>query len=401
MSRGEDFLDSAPETIYLDGNSLGRPPRSTAAALAHTVAHEWGRELVDAWEHWIDLPRSLGDTLARELLGAPPGSVVLSDSTTVNFYKLACAALDARPSRDVIVTDRGNFPTNRYVVQGLAAARGGRVRWIDGDSVHGPSVSDVAAAIGPDTALVTLSHVAYRSAAIADMAGVNQVALDAGALTLWDLSHSVGAIPIDLAGTGCDLAVGCTYKYLNGGPGSPAFLFVRPEHQAELRPPIWGWFGQRDQFAMGQDYEPMEDIGRFLAGTPPVIALVATASGVRSVTDIGIQVLRERSVALTEQLIAETDRHLGRLGFRVGSPRDWAHRGGHVLLRHADARRISIAMRRFAGVVGDFRAPDGLRLAPVAAYVTSDQVSEAVRRIAELVGSGRHETVDPSRTRVS
>lgn len=395
------FFDTAPSMIYLDGNSLGRMPAATAAAVGQVIAREWGGELIEGWEHWIGLPARLGDTLASELLGAPPGSVVVSDSTTVNLYKLAVAALDARPARSVIVTDRGNFPTDCYVVQGLAQARGLRVRWLECDAIEGPSVDDVAASLDERTALLTLSQVAYQSAAIADMAAINQLAHEAGALTLWDLSHSVGAIPIELADSGCDLAVGCTYKYLNGGPGSPAFLFVRPELQAQLRQPIWGWFGQREQFAMGPEYDPVNGIARFTVGTPSIVALAATAAGVASIVDIGIETLHARSIELSELLIKEADEHLAPHGFELGSPRDSGRRGGHVLLRHPQAEQISLAIRRRAQVVGDFRRPDGLRLAPAPAYITADQVIEAVRRIAEVVGSGQHLEVNPHAVQVT
>jgi len=398
---GEAFVDSYPDVIYLDGNSLGRLPSGTAEAVAQVVEREWGGELVEAWEHWIDVPRQIGDALATDLLGAPLGSVVVSDSTTVNFYKLVVAALDQHPERNVIVTDRENFPTDRYVLQGLTAARGCKVRWLHTDLAQGPRPADVAAAVDVDTALVTLSHVDYRSAAIADMSAINTTAHAAGALVLWDLSHSAGAIPIELTADATDLAVGCTYKYLNGGPGSPAFLFVSPALQTELTQPIWGWFGQQAQFAMGFDYDPVSDIGRFQTGSPPVLGLAACAAGVRSITQIGIDVLRQRSIKLTERLIAEADMHLTPLGFTLGSPRDAVVRGGHVLLRHPDAFRISVAIRRFAKVVGDFRRPDGLRLAPVAAYVTEAQVVEAIQRIARVVGTRRHESLEPAGARVT
>ena len=398
---GEAFIDSYPDVIYLDGNSLGRLPSGTAEAVAQVVEREWGGELVEAWEHWIDVPRQIGDALATDLLGAPPGSVVVSDSTTVNFYKLVVAALDQHPERNVIVTDRTNFPTDRYVLQGLTAARGCEVRWLDTDLAQGPRPADVAAAVDVDTALVTLSHVDYRSAAIADMSAINTTAHAAGALVLWDLSHSAGAIPIELTADATDLAVGCTYKYLNGGPGSPAFLFVSPALQTGLTQPIWGWFGQQAQFAMGFDYDPARDIGRFQTGSPPVLGLAACAVGVRSITQIGIDVLRQRSIKLTERLIAEADVHLTPLGFTLGSPRNAAVRGGHVLLQHPDAFRISVAMRRFAKVIGDFRRPDGLRLAPVAAYVTEAQVVEAIQRIAVVVRTRRHENLEPSGARVT
>ena len=401
MSEARGFVDADPSTIYLDGNSLGRLPQATLSALERTVCEEWGTELIDAWEHWVGLPQRIGDLLARTVLGAAEGSVIVSDSTTVNFYKLACAALDARPGRHTIVTDRQNFPTDRYVLEGIAAARGADIRWIDSDPVYGPSVDDVREVIDERTALVTFSHVAYRSAALADMEAINGCVREAGALNLWDLSHSVGAVPIALSAWGCDLAVGCTYKYLNGGPGSPAFLFVAPALQSEIRQPIWGWFGQRNQFAMGQGYDPVAGIERFLAGTPPVLALAATQVGIQLIAETGIEVLRSRSLALCEHLIALFDERLTPLGFSLGSPREAECRGGHVLLCHPDGLRISIALREREKVIGDFRPPDGLRLAPVAAYNTPEQIDEAVRRLEVLIASGAYLEIDPASRRVT
>ena len=257
------FVVADPELLYLDGNSLGRLPVATKARLAEVVDLEWGSGLIRSWESWIDLPMRCGDLIARSLLGAEPGEVVVADSTSVNLYKLAVAALDARPGRDVVVTDDDNFPTDRYIVEGLAAQRGLELRMLESDPVYGPDLDRLSAAIDGRTALVTLSHVGYRSAAVADMAAITALAHDAGALVLWDLCHSAGSIPVELTAAGADLAVGCTYKYLNAGPGAPAFLYVRRSLQESLRQPIWGWFGQRDQFAMGPGYDPQPDIRRF------------------------------------------------------------------------------------------------------------------------------------------
>lgn len=398
---GNRFVDNDTSVIYLDGNSLGRLPAGTANALQEVVSRQWGARLIEGWDEWMDLPRRIGDLLASELLGAPGGSVVVSDSTSVNLYKLAAGALSARPGRQTIVTDTTNFPTNRYVMEGLCEVYDTRIEWLSVDPVAGPQPDDVARVIDADTALVSLSHVAYQSAALADMRAINQLAHEAGALTLWDLSHSVGAVPISLEDSNCDLAVGCTYKYLNGGPGSPAFLFVRPALQNTLRQPIWGWFGQRNQFDMGPSYDPVDDVSRFTVGTPPVVALAATLAGIRSITDIGIETLRDASIGLTECLIEETERLLAPLGFIVGSPRDARGRGGHVLLRHPQAREISVAMRTKAKVIGDFRQPDGLRLAPAPAYISREQVVEAIRRIADTVESGGHEQVELTAQRVT
>jgi kynureninase len=353
--------DSAP--IYLDGNSLGMLPTATAQRIAEVVSQDWGSGLVRSWAHWIDLPQRAGDLLGRELLGAAPGQVVVCDSTTVNLYKLACAALAARPGRPVIVTDDDNFPTDRYVLDGLAAWHRAELRMIHTDRDEGVSPASVAAAVGPDTALVSLSHVAYRSGALADMAAISGIVHQAGALVLWDLCHSAGAVPVQLDADQADLAVGCTYKYLNAGPGAPAFLYVRQDLQERLRQPIQGWFGQRDQFAMGPSYDPVPGIGRFTTGTPNIIGTVAVEEGARLLGEAGIQALRAKGILLTSYLIALADAWLAPLGCALASPRDPARRGSHVCLRHPEAWRISQALIR-AGVVPDYRTPDRLRLGP-------------------------------------
>jgi kynureninase len=355
------FAPTDEGLVYLDGNSLGRLPVATPDRMAAAVAG-WGDRLIRGWdEGWMDLPLTLGDRLGTELLGAAPGEVAVADSTTVCLYKLAAAGLDARPGRTEIVTDRDNFPTDRYVLEGLAAARGLTIRWIESDSDAGPRAADVAAATGPETALVALSHVAYRSAFVLDMATINGIAHEAGALTLWDLSHSVGVVAIDLDAAGADLATGCTYKYVNGGPGAPAFLYVRAAHQPALRQPIWGWLGRRDPFAMAQGYEPAPGIAAMLSGTPPVLALNAVAAGLDLVCEAGIGALRAKAAALGEFVIGRHDAWLAPRGVVLGSPRDSAVRGGHVALVHPDAARLcrDLAAR---GVITDYRPPDVIRI---------------------------------------
>jgi kynureninase len=357
----ERFLIADPDLVYLDGNSLGRLPRATADRLARVVADEWGGELIRAWNHWLDLPTQVGDLLATNLLGAGPDEAIVADSTTVNFHRLATAALDARPGRRAIVTDRANFPTDRYVLQGIADARGLEIRWLEGRADAGPEPAEVAGMLDNRVALVTMCHVDYRSAAIADMAAITAAAHDAGALTLWDCCHSVGAIPVELERSGADLAVGCTYKYLNGGPGAPAFLYVRRELQDRLRNPIQGWFGQRDQFAMGSTYEPRPGIAGWLVGTPPIVGLAAVEEGARLVIEAGIAAIRDKGIALTEYAIELFDAWLAGAGFRLGSPRQGARRGAHVSVHRADAERLTQSLIA-AGVVPDFRPPDGIRL---------------------------------------
>ncbi len=318
------FVIADPDVIYMDGNSLGRLPHATRERLRAAVEEEWGGELINGWDHWIELARTAGDVLAG-LVGAQPGEVVLSDSTTVNLYKLATAAMDARPDRRVIVTDDDNFPTDQYVLQGLAAARNLELRVIKTDIDTGVRRDDVRDAVDDDTALVTLSHVAYRSGAIADMAGITAIAHASGALTLWDLSHSAGSVQVDLAGTGADLAVGCTYKHLNGGPGAPAFLYVREDLQDSIRQPIWGWFSQRDQFAMGSAYEPTSGIDRFLVGTPSILSGYGALEGAKISAEAGIDAIAAKGRALTEYAIELADAWLGSLRIRPGlAPRQWA-----------------------------------------------------------------------------
>jgi kynureninase len=361
------FLLPEPPLVYLDGNSLGMLPLDAVRRAQQVLSEEWGRGLIRSWADWLPLPGRVGDLIGRHFLGAAPGQVVVADSTSVNLYKLAVAALDARPERRVIVSDLHNFPTDRYVLEGLATARGLELRLLGFDELEGPTAERVAEAVDDRSALVSLSHVDYRSAAVADMAAINEVVHRAGALVLWDLSHAVGTVPVDLDAAGTDLAVGCTYKYLNGGPGAPAFLYVRREHQAALRQPIWGWFGQRDQFGMGPAYDPVADVTRFQVGTPPVLGIAVAEQGARLLAEAGIDRLHAKGMALTGLLVDLADAWLAPLGFRVASPRDPARRGGHVALAHPAAAQLCDALATKADVIVDFRAPDRLRfgLAPI------------------------------------
>jgi kynureninase len=358
------FVIPDPDVVYFDGNSLGRPPLAALERLARVAAQEWAGELIRGWDHWLAAPRRVGDQLGTELLGARPDEVAICDSTTVDFYRLASAALDARPGRRVIVTDRANFPTDRYVLEGLARDRDREIAWLDPDPVGGPTADEVEAALAAhdgDVALVTLTHVNYRSAAIADLATITRLGHDAGALVLWDLSHSAGSVPVGLAANGVDLAVGCTYKYLNGGPGAPAYLYIRSDLQATLRNPIQGWFGQADQFEMSQGFRPAAGIAGWLTGTPGILGLAAAEEGIRVSAEAGIDAIRAKGIALTEYAIALHDAWLEPLGFTLGSPREAARRGAHVAVRRHDARALTRALIA-AGVLPDFRAPDSIRL---------------------------------------
>jgi kynureninase len=383
--------DGAERRIYLDGNSLGRLPLRTRQRVWEAVT-AWGEQLVGGWDDWIDLPVRLGDLLATGVLGARAGEVVVTDSTTVDLYKLCAAVLDAEGPR-VLVTDAAEFPTDRYVLEGLAAARGLELRRIDGPA-------RLAAALG-EPALVVLSHANYRTGALADLPGLTAVAREHGARLVWDLSHTAGVVPVELRAAGAELAVGATYKYLNGGPGAPAFLYVARELQGALRSPIWGWFGQAAQFDMERDHEPAEGIARFQAGTPPILSLAAVEEGIRLTARAGIAAIRAKSVSLTELLVALHDSWLAPLGFSLGTPRDPRRRGSHVALCHPEAWPITCALIERAGVVGDFRGPDVLRFGVAPLYTSHADVWDAMDRLRELVERGEHRRGDAPARRVT
>jgi kynureninase len=392
--------DGPDRLLYLDGNSLGRMPRETPAALSRAVEQEWAQGLVGSWSSWIGEPTRLGDALAAGVLGARPGEVLVGDSTTVNLYKLIVAGAEARPGRDVLVCCADDFPTDRYVVAGIAEARGMQVREVPADLDEGLDPAVLAAAIDERVAVVVLSHVAYRSGALADLAAITRLAHDAGALVLWDLSHSVGSVPAGLTDVGADLAVGCTYKYLNGGPGAPAFLYVRQELQEQLRSPIRGWFGQRDQFDMGPVYEPAPGIERFGAGTPPVLGMAALEVGARLVAEAGVERLAAKGRAMGELIVALADDWLTPLGVCLASPRDPARRGSHVTFAHPQAWQLTQALidRR---VVPDFRTPDRVRLGPAPLYTQFVDVWDAMDRFRTVLKDGAQANYPAERARVT
>lgn len=355
------FVPTEDGLIYLDGNSLGRPTKASVERV-NALAEAWSKRLIRGWdEGWLEMPLTVGDILAKGVLGAEPGEVAVTDSTTVNIYRLASAALDARSDRHTVVVERSEFPTDRYIVEGLARERSLQIRWLDGDPIEGLKTEDIASALDSETALLILSAVNYRSAGIVDIRAVTEAASEVGALVLWDLSHAGGSIPVELEANGVDLAVGCTYKYLNGGPGSPAFLFVRHALQDDLRPPIQGWFAQREQFDMGPTFEREPGIRGWLVGTPGIIALTSAQAGIEVVAEAGIEAIRAKGIALTEYAIALVDAWLPPLGCSVGSPRDPARRGAHVSIRHPDAKRLTRSLID-RGVIPDFRAPDSVRI---------------------------------------
>ena len=392
--------DDANRLIYLDGNSLGRLPRETPAALARVVEQEWGAGLIGSWARWIGEATRVGDALATGVLGAHPGEILVGDSTTVNLYKLLVAGAQARPGRDVLVCTADDFPTDRYVVAGVAEARGMTVRQLPADIDEGLDPAVLAAALDERVAVVVLSHVAYRSGALADLAAITRLVHDAGALVLWDLSHSAGAVPAGLSAAGADLAVGCTYKYLNAGPGAPAFLYVRRDLQEQLRSPIQGWFGQRDQFAMGPVYEPAAGIERFGVGTPPVLATAAVEVGARLIAEAGIERLAAKGRAMTTLLIELADAWLAPDGVQLASPRQAERRGSHVTLAHPAAWQLTQALIE-RGVVPDFRTPDRVRLGPAPLYTRFVDVWDAMDRFRTVLTEGAHERFPAERARVT
>ena len=376
--------DTGP--IYMDGNSLGRPSIAVLDALAGGV-RDWQDQLVAGWSRWIDLPGEVGDGIGA-LIGAGPGQVLACDSTTVNLFKLADAALSARPGRNVMVVDANEFPTDRYVLSGLASARGCELRQVASDPISGPDLDDLAAAIDQRTALVCLSHVNYRSAARLDIEAVTDLVHHQGALILWDLSHSAGAVPLRLDASGTDLAVGCTYKYLNAGPGAPGYLYVRRGLADDLRQPIAGWFGQQDQFAMGPAYEPAGGVRRFLTGTPPVLGLLAVQAGVELIAAAGVERLWAKSQAFTAMLTELIAARLAPLGAALASPLDPARRGAHVSVAHHEAWAWCSALIERDLVRPDFRTPDTVRLGPAPLYTRFVDVYDAVDRMAAVLATG-------------
>ncbi len=364
--RAEFLLDAAPDVVsYLDGNSLGRPLRATAERMAEFVGTAWAGRLIRGWtDGWMQWPETVGDELGRVVLGAAPGQTVVADSTTVLFYKLVRAAVDAAPAgRDELVTDTDNFPTDRYVLEGIARERGLTVRWVETDPAAGITVEAVRAAVGPRTALATFSHVAYRSGYLADAAAITAAVHDAGGLVLWDLSHSVGSVELALDAWDVDLAVGCTYKYLCGGPGSPAFGYLATRHQGTLRQPVQGWMGHAEPMLMGPGYAPASGARALVSGTPPILAMVPLRCGLDVLDRAGMAAVRQKSVRLTELTLELVDAWFDGLGVEVASPRDAARRGGHVTLRRSDFREVTDVLWQ-RGVVPDYRDPGGIRIGP-------------------------------------
>jgi kynureninase len=383
------FVEHDPALIYLDGNSLGRLPVDAAAVAQRVIESEWGDRLIRSWnERWWDLAAELGDLVAP-IVGAALGEVLLSDSTTVNLYKLAGAALTARPHRKKIVTDDLNFPSDVYTLAGLAESTGRELSIIESDGVHGP-VDGIIAALDGDTALLSLSSTVFKSGYTYDVEAITAAAHEVGALVVWDLSHSAGAVVVKLDEWNVDLAVGCTYKFLNGGPGSPAFLFVAAALQPELRNPISGWWGDDDPFGFALDFSPATDLRGFHVGTLPILSLSTAEPGIALVAEAGIAAVARKGRELVAFVEAEYEDRLRPLGFGWASPLDPARRGAHSSLSHPDAWPITQALIEIGQVVPDFRAPDNVRLGLSPLTTSFVDVATALERLARIVESGLH-----------
>jgi kynureninase len=381
------FVGAESSLVYFDGNSLGRPLGVTGERLARFVTEEWGGRLIRGWdERWMELPAAIGDEIGRTCLGAGPGQTIVGDSTTVLLYKAMRAALAARPGRTEVVVDRDNFPTDRFLAQGLARECGVTLRWIDVDTSAGVTAEQLSAVVGKDTALVVLSHVAYRSAWLADMPELTRIAHEAGALVLWDLSHSVGSVPMKLDAWEVDLAVGCTYKYLNGGPGAPAFIYVADHHQGVLEQPIQGWIGAADPFLMGPEYAPAEGIRRFLSGTPPIVGMLAMQDMLALVDEVGMGAVRQKSVALTEYAVELAADLLASAGVVLASPLDPDRRGGHVTLNHPRMEEVTAALWQ-RDVIPDYRDPEGLRIGLSPLSTSFAEVRRGIEAVAEVLAA--------------
>lgn len=382
----EEFVAEAGGPIYLDGNSLGRLPRRAVGLAAELVQRQWGERLIRGWnDGWMGLPSRLGAKVAA-LIGADPDEVLVCDSTSVNLFKLAMAAVAAQVPRRGIVTDRRNFPSDAYILQAC------------GDLTI---ADDAVEAADGGTAVVSLTQTCFRTAALYPLAETTRRVQATGAWMLWDLSHSVGAFAVDLHASGAEMAVGCTYKYCNGGPGAPAFLYVRRDLQERLRNPIPGWLGHADPFAFSLDYRPAAGIQRFLAGTPAVLSMASMEPGLDLLLEAGMAAVEEKSRRLCDYLIAEADRQLAEFGVTVASPREAARRGSHVSLRHPEAWRLTQALINDYAVIPDFRAPDLIRFGVAPLYNSYEDVCEAVGRLRLALRSKSYEWYDAARLAVT
>jgi len=409
----KEFHHPDPDQCYLDGNSLGKLPLATIEAVNTFLTTEWGTQLVGGWSHWIDEAEVAGDLLARATLGTGPGQTLVCDTTSVNFYQLAIAAIRARPGRSTVIIDSANFPTDRYILHGIAEDLGLTLITLDTDGSGGPGAVSLpveherltAEALAPylsdDVALVTLQAINYRSGARPELKEITEAVRAVGGLMLWDCSHAGGAIDLDVDGNGIDLAVGCTYKYGNSGPGSPAWLFVRKELQAQLRVPIQGWFAQRDQFLMGPWFEKAKGIRGFQIASPPIMGIRAVQASYQMIERAGIQAIEAKAALGTQLMIELGDRWLAPLGCGLGTPRDPKHRGGHVIMTHPEAKAIAHALRVSKNVVPDYREPGAIRLAISPLATSYSEVWDGFDRLRDLLVTGSYRDVAPAEGKVT
>jgi len=395
----ERFVITDPDLIYLDGNSLGRMPKSAAERAKQVIDEEWGVDLIRGWNKgWWDAPTRIGDKIGK-LNGAEAGQVIVTDTVSSNLFKLATAALTHQPNKKRIITDIFNFPSDLYILQGIQHLLTNAVRNTQYEVIRigatdndiTPDIAALESAINENTALVTLSHVLFKSGYLYDMQHITELAHNKGALVLWDLSHSVGSVPIELDNCNADLAIGCTYKYLNGGPGAPAFLYVNKKIQNKLSSPIWGWWGQKNPFDFGLDYQPADGARRFLAGTQPMISMLTMEAGIEPTLQAGMDAIRAKSILMTDYASFLTDSWLAPFGFSLGSPRDSAMRGSHISIRHIDGYRINRALIEEMNVIPDFREPDNLRLGFAPLYLSFSDIWQGFDRIKRVVEEKRYE----------
>jgi len=400
----EQFVINDSDLIYLDGNSLGRLPRSVTQRVNSVVSQEWGNDLIRSWNQgWWDAPTRIGEKIAT-LIGASSGQVIVCDSVSVNLFKLTMAALSLRSGRLKIITDTLNFPSDLYVTQGCVDLLGNRHKIIRIGSLDcdvTPDLKTLYEAIDEETALVSLSHVIFKSGFLYDMAAITQKAHRVGALVIWDLCHSVGALPIELDACQVDFALGCTYKYLNGGPGSPAFIYASQKLTENCRSPIWGWWSQKAPFSFDLDYIPAPGMQRFLTGSQPMLSMFCLEAALEPLLQAGMQPLRKKSLQMSEYFIKLSDTILSPLGYELGSPRNSALRGSHISLRHPEGYRINRVLIDELNVIPDFREPDNIRFGLAPIYNTFTDVWEAVERSRQAVVDKRFERIPQTRLTVT
>jgi kynureninase len=400
------FVVSDPEICYLDGNSLGRLPKATVIALNNFMVDEWGPEVVTGWGHWVDEAQPTGDLLGAAALGAGAGQVLVCDTTSVNFYQLCLAAINARPGRKTIITDAANFPTDRYILDGIAKQLGLNLVIINNEdpaiAVHERITTDVLAPyLNDDVALVTLEVIQYRSGARTDIKSITDQVRAIGGLVVWDASHAVGAIELNLDANGVDLCVGCTYKYGNSGPGSPAWLYVSKNIQDQLQVPIQGWFAQGAQFEMGAVFEKAQGIRGFQIASPPLMGIRCVQTAFSMIQEAGIEAIAKKAAIGTQMMIELFDAWLAPLGLELNTSRLSHERGGHISLVHPDAAQICIALREISNVIPDYRTPNSIRLAISPLPTSYVEVWDGIERMRDLVGSGRYKEVKEGGSRVT